>query len=292
MVSSSSPFSVWAPSPAAVASLASAVSGLRRCFVRRSVRSFSGWVAVCVFRSPAVAGGFAAALSSGLGLPFCAVRRVGFGWGVSVPVLCRLLRRPASGRRLLRRPFRGVRAAFRPAGVPAGVRFALACASGVGFSGSRSSVPAACAAVVPFVLSSCPVFVGCAGGVDGFFRSAFPSASVFAAASFGSGRGSFAARSVAVVRAVLASGSGSAGSGGLWVSFPSSPCPAGLVPSASSSRCFSGSGSGSWASLAFAAGSGLSCLVFGFAPPASWGFSPLGGGWWWLGAPVRQLSLF
>lgn len=287
----SSPFSVWAPSPAAVASLASAVGGFVRCSLRRSVRSFSGWVAVCVFRSPSVAGGFAAAVASGFGLPFCAVRRLGFGWGVSVPVLCRWLRLPAAGRRLLRRPFRGVRAVFRrfvPA-VPLAVAFG--CASAVGFSGSRSSVPSACASVVPLVLSGCPVFVGCAPGVDGFFRAAFPSASVFAAASFGSGRGSFAARSVAVVRAVAAAGA-SAGSGGLWVSFPSGACPAGLAPSASSSRCFSGSGSGSWASLAFAAGSGLSCLVFGFAPPASWGFSPLGGGWWWLGSPVRQLSLF
>lgn len=168
---------------------------------------------------------------------------------------------------------------------------AFVFASGVGFSGSRSVVPLACASVVPLVLPDCPVFTGCASGVDAFFRTAFPEAVVFRASSFGVGPGSFAARSAAVVRAVAASGADSS-SGGLWVSFPSGPCPAGLRPSARSSRCFSGSGSGSWASLAFAAGSGLSCLVFGFAPPASWGFSPLGGGWFWLGAPVRQLSLF
>lgn len=166
--------------------------------------------------------------------------------------------------------------------------------SAFGFSGSRSSVPAGCSVAAAAVPAGASVFVGCASGVDSFFRGAFPGASVFAASSFGVGRGSFARRSVAVVDAVGAAG-------GLWVAFPSSACPAGLLPSASSSRCFSGSGSGSWASLAFALGSGVPCLVWlGSLPcPVGWGLSSVPGCPGWVGcavvccAPVPlQLSLF
>jgi len=285
----SSPASVFAPSPAAVSTLASAVGGFRFSFVRRSPRSFSRWVVVCVFSSAAVSSGFASAVASGLSLPFCRVRRCLGGWGVSVPVFVRLLRRP---RRSVFRVW-PVRCPLA-ASLPAAVLSVFARAGAVGFSGSRSAVPAGVPAVAAAVAAlRCPVFVGCARGVDAAFRAAFPGASVLAASSFGSGRGSFAARSAACVRAVAVAGAGAAGSflGGLWVSFPSGPCPVGLLPSASSSRCFCGSGSGSWASLAFAAGSGLPCLVFGFPPPAAWGFAPVGGGWFFRGAPV-QLSLF
>lgn len=277
----SSPSSVFAPSPAAVSVLASAVVGFRFSFVRRSPRSFSRWVVVSVFSSASVASGFAAAVASGLSLPFCRVRRCFGGWGVSVPVLVRLLRLPR------RSVFRVLPVRCPVAALPSGVLSVLSRAGigAVGFSGSRSSVPAVCSVVAARVASlGCPVFVGCAAGVDAAFRAAFPAARVFAAASFGSGRGAFAARSAAVVRAVALAG-------GAWVSFPSGPCPSGLAPSASSSRAFCGSGSGSWASLAFAAGSGLPCLVFGFAPPAAWGFVSLGGGWWFSGWPASQLSL-
>ena len=161
----------------------------------------------------------------------------------------------------------------------------------VGFSGSRSLAGvsrAALSVAASSVSPSASVLVGCAGGVDEFFRSQFPCARVFSASSFGIGRGAFARRSVAVVSAV-------ASTGGCWVSFPSSACPAGLVPSASSSRCFSGSGSGSWASLAFALGSGVPCFVClpaGVPAPAGWGLSSVGGGWF-VSSPVpAQLSLF
>lgn len=285
----SSPVSVCAPAPTAVTALASVVSGFRSASVRPSPRSFSGWVCVPVFASASVAGGFASAVASGLGLPFCRVRRCLGGWGVSVPVFVRLLRRPRlSVFRVL--PVRAPRV-----GLPSVVRSVLVRAGAVGFSGSRSSVPAAVCRSVAGVVGAvgCPVFVGCARGADAVFRGFFPGASVLAAASFGSGRGSFAARSVACVRAVAVAGAGSAGSflGGLWVSFPSGPCPFGLLPSASSSRAFCGSGSGSWASAAFAVGSGLPVLVFGWAPPAGWGFVSLGGGWWFSGWPASQLSL-
>lgn len=90
----SSPRSVSAPAPAAIAALASVVSGCRFSFVRPSPRSFSGWVCVCLFSSPEVAGGFAAVIADSLDLPFCRVRLYFGGWGVSVPVFVRLLRRP------------------------------------------------------------------------------------------------------------------------------------------------------------------------------------------------------
>jgi hypothetical protein len=160
-----------------------------------------------------------------------------------------------------------------------------------GFSGSRKwgKSPAPLSLAAAAVPSGSRVLVGCAAGVDEFFRSAFPSAEVFAVASgqWGVGRGAFAARSVACVRAVAAGS-------GLWVSFPSSPCPVGLVPSSSQSRCFSGLGSGSWASLAFALGSGLPCLVFlGSLPvPLGWGLFPVPSlpGWFGCAVVVGQPS--
>jgi len=284
----SSPSSIFAPSPAAVSTLASAISGFGFAFVRPSPRSFSRWVCVSVFASESVASGFASAVASGLSLPFCRVRHVFGGWGVSVPVCVRLLR----VRR--RSVFRVLPVRCPVVGLPAAVLSVFSQAGAFGFSGSRSAVPAVVPVVAAAVASlRCPVFVGCARGVDAAFRAAFPGASVLAASSFGSGRGAFAARSAACVRAVAVAGAGSAGSflGGLWMSFPSGSCPAGLLPSATSSRAFCGSGSGTWASAAFAVGSGLPVLVFGFAPPAGWGFQSLGGGWWFSGWPTSQLSL-
>jgi hypothetical protein len=162
-------------------------------------------------------------------------------------------------------------------------------APAVGFSGSRSVAPDP--AVVASLAFICPpaVAVGCARGVDAAFRSELPSAVVFRVSDFGfSGRGAFAARSVACVRWVAVRGGG-------WVSFPSSPCPPGLAPSSSSSRCFSGFGSGSWASLAFAVGCGLPCAVFlGSLPcPVGFGLRSVGGGWF-VSSPVvsAQLSVF
>jgi hypothetical protein len=152
-----------------------------------------------------------------------------------------------------------------------------------GFSGSRSSVPSGAAyRVARLVPASASVFVGCAPGVDEFFRSSFPSATVLQASSFGSGPGAFAARSVAVVRAVAAAN-------GLWVSFPCSPCPSGLLPSCFSSKAFCGSGSGSWASLAFALGSGVPSLVFlgcSLPCPRGWGLIPVAGWSGWFGCSV------
>jgi hypothetical protein len=172
--------------------------------------------------------------------------------------------------------------------VPTPVSALLSCAPAVGFSGSRSVVPPAsvwvpvCAAV-----GAAPVFVGCAAGVDAACRSAFPAARVFRASGFGAGRGAFAARSVAFVRAV-------SGAGGALLSFPAAACPPGLLPSSSASRCFCGAGSGSWASLAFAIGLGLPCAVWlpaGVPAPAGWGLLPAGGGWFVSSPAPFQLGL-
>ena len=190
---------------------------------------------------------------------------------------------------------------------PASVSSLLASASVVGFSGSRSpgsaslfALRCACAAV-PASVSS--VAVGCASGVDGSVRSLLGGSlpvSVFLASLFGG----VVPRSVACVRWVaglpVSSPGGSplavpSGGSRLWVSFPSSPCPPGLVPSASASRCFCGSGSGSWASLALAVGLGVPSLLWlpgGFAPPSSWGFRSLGGGWFSWSPGFVALSLF
>ena len=154
----------------------------------------------------------------------------------------------------------------------------LSSASVVGFSGSRSFV--APAGLLPAVFSVVPasasVVVGCARGLDFSVRVAFPRARVFYAFAYAPGRGAFARRSVAVV------GAFSSAPSSVWVSFPASPCPAGLVSSPLPAVCFRGLGSGSWASLALASGLGVPCFVWlppTVSPPAGWGFVGLGGGW-------------
>ena len=157
----------------------------------------------------------------------------------------------------------------------------------VGFCGSRSLSDPASKRLVSRVVSSVlasgrSVAVGCALGADALVRASAPSASVFRASSFGGGsrRSPLARRSATLVSTVSSSGPGAG-----FVGFVSSPCPADLAPSPSSSRCFRGLGSGSWASLALAAGLGLPVVVFpaGLSPaylPASWGsWAPLSGTW-------------
>lgn len=174
--------------------------------------------------------------------------------------------------------------------LPASVSALLASAPVVGFSGSRAPAPASLAAVAQAVAAlpaGAVVVIGCAAGVDQAARALVPSARVLRASSFGSGRGSFAARSIACVRACA---------GGAWCSFPAGPAPAGLRPSSSAAACFAGFGSGSWASLALALGLGLGAVVFlpaSVAPPAGWGLVGASGGWFVAQpAPLQQLALF
>lgn len=161
--------------------------------------------------------------------------------------------------------------------VPSVVAGLLSSASSVGFAGSRSAVPCSSVSASLFacVSPSAVVSVGCACGFDLLARSAFPSAVVWRASQFGAGRASFARRSVAFLSALASSPAP------VLVSAPAVACPAGLVPSASSSRCFCGLGSGSWAGVAFAVGVGLPVVLFlpaGVVPPAVFGFVPAGGG--------------
>lgn len=153
----------------------------------------------------------------------------------------------------------------------------LSVAPAVAFSGSRAPAPCSLVAVglaLSAVPRSASVSVGCARGVDAAVRFCRPGASVFRASSFGSGRSSFVRRSAAVVGSVFPAG--------VFLSFPSGPCPPQVVPSRGVSRCFCGGGSGSWASLAFAVGCGVQCFFFlpSSVPVPGWlGVRSLGGGW-------------
>jgi hypothetical protein len=154
----------------------------------------------------------------------------------------------------------------------------LRAAPAVAFSGSRSVVPeSVLCGVLPLLPVGVPVLVGCARGVDSFVRQFVPSAVVLRASSYGFGAVSFARRSAALVGSVSSVE-------GVLVSCPGRACPFGLVPSPSFSACFCGLGSGSWASLALAVGSGCSVLVWlpSVVCPPAWGFEPLGGGWFFL----------
>jgi hypothetical protein len=137
-----------------------------------------------------------------------------------------------------------------------------------GFSGSRSlslSFAGSVSRVVgAAVASGLGVAVGCAAGADAFVRSAAPGARVFRASAFsGPPAARLVSRSVALVRAVAASGPSAR-----FFGFVVGPCPRSVAPSASSSACFCGGGSGSWASLAFAVGLGLPMVVFWYGSGA------------------------
>jgi len=307
-----------APAFSVVARVARAAGFCVRVSLRPSRHSFSRFVAVCVFASARAAAFFSQHAARLFSLPFCALRNLSVSVPCAPPARPRRLRRPFPGPRAVARLLlcacfvrdsvalglassRDFFARFAPASpppagaagsvsaLPAEVVSAFAGCSRVGFSGSRSAVSpavsAAFAACVPIVPAAASVFVGCAPGLDSLARSAFPSASVFSVASgsFGSGPAAFARRSAAVVGAV--------GAGGLWVSFPASPCPSGLLPCPRWPR--DACGSGSWGSLSLAAGSGLACLVFlpSAPPPTGWGFVSLGGGWWFRPAPPMEVEL-
>ena len=163
----------------------------------------------------------------------------------------------------------------------------------VGLGGSRApGAPSlqALRQVLPLVPQGAAVFVGCASGIDAAVRQARPQARVFRATS--ALPHALAGRSVRCVQAT-------ASAGGAWLSFPDRGCPSGVVPSGSASACFSGGGSGSWASLALAVGLGAPCLLFlpggaaagPLVPPAAFGFQALGRGWFWS-AGSGQLGLF
>ena len=134
----------------------------------------------------------------------------------------------------------------------------------VGFSGSRVLCPGLADAidyVGSFVPRAAVVYVGDCRGVDKYVRSRCDRVRVFETKRFAN----TAHRSIEFIRAL-------ASAGGVLVAFPSSPCPGGVAPSGSSSRCFCGGGSGTWASAAFAVGLGVPVAVWvgGSRVPAHW----------------------
>jgi hypothetical protein len=136
------------------------------------------------------------------------------------------------------------------------------------------------------------IAVGCAPGADALVRAAAPGARGCSASDYGSGRWASAARSQALVRAVLASGAGA----GL-VGFVAGPCPGGIKPS---HRWRSGeTPSGSWSTLALGVGLGLPVVVFAcgweWSPPAWPGtWARAGSGVWAAGwrFEATQMALF
>jgi hypothetical protein len=154
----------------------------------------------------------------------------------------------------------------------------------VGFTGSRAlsaTWSALVGRVVTAVLASeRGIAVGCANGADLFVRQAAPGAEVFSVASgrWGAGRAAFAARSAAMVRAVAASGPGAG-----FVGFVSVACQAGIRP-ARSWRAGSPP-SGSWSTLALAAGLGLPVVVF-WCGPGQAQLPAWSGGSWSPAAPA------
>ena len=147
----------------------------------------------------------------------------------------------------------------------------------IGFSGSRNTVPEKeVSLAVSLIPAEASVAVGCANGVDEYVRALLKRHNIpfnfFSVSSgkYGKGRSAYALRSIACVNFVAKFDNG------LWLSFPSYPCPSIVIPSPSSSRCFCGSGAGTWASLAFAIGSEVKSLVFlGSIPcPFDWNLVP------------------
>lgn len=153
----------------------------------------------------------------------------------------------------------------------------------VGFTGSRhlgvQFLPLVRQVIGHFAGQS--LGVGDCRGADELVRQVAPSAQVFRAQ--GSAAWQLAARSSALVKA-----------SSTVVGFVMSSCPSGIVPSSS----FHGAGSGTWGTLALAAGTGRTVFVVpcGQAvPPAAWGgsWAPVQLGSWvcaWQWVPATQLG--
>jgi len=143
----------------------------------------------------------------------------------------------------------------------------------VGFTGSRD-LPARHLARIQGIVKAViatgrSVAVGDAAGTDSMVILAAPAnrRHIFSVYAY-PGQASTARRSIAMVRAVAASGPGRQ-----LVGFPVRPCPSEVRPSPNSSKCFCGAGSGTWATLALAAGLGIRVTVFSSAwvPLPRWG---------------------
>jgi len=141
------------------------------------------------------------------------------------------------------------------------------------FSGSRrldvSHKPYVQEIVKQILDAGVQVGVGCASGLDSFVRNTkgFSSQGQVFKVS-GNTPSAYAQRSIKMVSTANHTRCAS------LLFWPQGSCPAGLLPNMSSSKCFCGKGSGTWATAAFAAGLGMSVYVFGMSKlslPSSWG---------------------
>ena len=169
--------------------------------------------------------------------------------------------------------------------------------SAIAFTGSRNMIAGQSEKIDDILYNStAEVLVGCARGVDEYVRSNCPSAIIFKVQDYWSGnikKAAFAVRSQAMIKSLSSKN-------GLLVAFPSSECPEGLKPSKSA---FSGYGSGTWATAAYAIALDISCILWlpdEIQPPQQWGLIAAGDGWWSsrsqsdreLTKKYQQLSLF
>lgn len=153
--------------------------------------------------------------------------------------------------------------------------------SQVAFTGSRAGFPVPSlvkAVVLSVAKAGHSLLVGCANGVDAMVRHHAPNAQVFNVAAPGCGSGrSFAAalaqRSQIMVNACS-----------VLVGFCSVACPSSLSPASH----FSGQGSGTWSSVAYAVALGHQVFIF---PAAGVSLPSWSGGQWVKAAPSGLWSL-
>jgi hypothetical protein len=145
----------------------------------------------------------------------------------------------------------------------------------VGFTGSRKGFQIKHLVKVvslSVIQAGHSVVVGCASGVDAVVRQFCPQARVFSVAAPGAGSPvSFAAALARRSQAMVSACS-------VLVGFASVACPSGVCPA----NHFSGGGSGTWASIAYAISQGLQVFVF---PAAGVSLPAWSGGQWLPAAP-------
>jgi hypothetical protein len=122
----------------------------------------------------------------------------------------------------------------------------------IGFSGSRLVVPSALYQLLDKITDQ-QIIVGDCRGVDQAVRDYLKHCQVICTTF--KGKGATAERSIRFVKEI-------ASNRGCLVSFPSSDVPKALTPTEKSNKAFCGTGSGTWATLAYAVGLNLPCFVY------------------------------
>lgn len=157
----------------------------------------------------------------------------------------------------------------------------------IGFTGSRhyktnNIIPEV---VKHISIQKQTVLVGDCRGLDTQIITLLDRCMVFKASYYGTGKSSFALRSIALVNYLHKLG-------GLLLAFPLSKPHDALKPSADSKQCFAGYGSGTWATVAYAIGKGLTVLLYSEREqdvPKKWGFRQLEENWYIIFTPNLTL---